>query len=108
MYWPSVGGKKTFLGKEISSENNPAVKFIDPDTGEVLEDALPDTLSQIDETTYGDHTEFIKKCYPEGNLREDLSKRDKYLVKTIIWQIAYSQFMEQQEDTGEGQVEWTR
>ena len=106
VYWPSVSGKKTFLGKEISTENNPAVKYIDPDTGEIVEDALPDILSQIEEELYGDHTEFIRKCYPEGSLREDLSKREKHLVKTIIWQIAYSQFMEkQQENIGEEQAE---
>ena len=102
VYWPSVSGKKTFLGKEISTENNPAVKFIDPDTGEVLEDALPDALSPIDETIYGDHTDFIRKCYPEGILNEHLSKRDKDLAQTIILQVAYSQFLERQgEDIGE-------
>ncbi len=102
VYWPSVSGKKTFLGKEVGTENNPSVKFVDPDTGEVLEDALPETLPRIDEAIYGEHFDFIRDCYPEGNLKENLSKRDKYLIKNIIMEVAYSQFMEnQQEDVGE-------
>ena len=106
VYWPSVSGKKTFLGKDVSTEDNPAVKYIDPDTGEIIENALPNILPQIEEEVYGDDTEFLRKCYPEGTLRDNLSKRDKHLVKTIIWQIAYSQFMEKQQAyTEEGQAE---
>ncbi len=105
VYWPSViGGKKTFLGKDVSTDNNPAVKYIDPDTGEVLDEALPETLSQINDDVYGDDAEFMNKCYPEGKLREDLSKRDKHLIKSVIAQIAYAQFIDkQQEEIGEEQ-----
>ncbi|MEQ1530197.1 MAG: hypothetical protein ABL925_12850 [Methylococcales bacterium] len=101
VYWPSVSGKKTFLGKDVSVENNPAVKFVDPDTGEVQENTLPDMLSSIDKMVYGDHTEFLRKCYPEGRLKEGLGKRDKALVKAIIDQVAYSQFMDRQQQNGE-------
>ncbi|MDP1664436.1 MAG: hypothetical protein Q8L79_04845 [Methylobacter sp.] len=106
VYWPSVSGKKTFLGKDVSTENNPAVKFVDPDTGEILEDTLPEMLSPIDKDVYGDHTDFLLKCYPEGQLKTGLSKRDRSLLKAIIDQIAYSQFMErQQQNTEEEQAE---
>lgn len=105
VYWPSViGGKKTFLGKDVCTDNNPAVKYIDPDTGEVLDEALPETLSQIDNNAFGDDAEFINKCYPDGKLKEDLSKRDKHLIKSVIAQVAYAQFIDkQQEEIGEGQ-----
>ena len=97
VYWPSVSGKKTFLGKNVNSDNNPAVKFVDPDTGEVLEELLPEMLANISEATFSDDYEFIKKCYPEGHLKSDLSKRDKHLLKAIIAQFAYSQFIEKQQ-----------
>lgn len=97
VYWPSVSdGKKTFLGKDVSAENNPAVKFIDPDTGEVLDENLPEKLSNIESEIYGDHTEFLQKCYPSGKLRKELSKREKYIIKSILTQIAYAQFIDRQ------------
>jgi hypothetical protein len=101
VYWPSINGKKTFLGKDVSTENNPAVKFVDPDTGEILENALPEMLSPINKEVYGDHTDFLVKCYPEGRLKEGLGKRDKSLIKAIIDQIAYSQFIESQQQNAE-------
>ncbi len=101
VYWPSVGGKKTFLGKDVSTENNPAVKFVDPETGEVLEDALPETLSSIEEDVYGDNAEFMNKCYPNGRLKEYLSKRDRHLIKSIITQVAYARFIETQQQNTE-------
>lgn len=104
VYWPSINGKKTFLGKDVSTDNNPTVKYIDPDTGTVVDEALPETLSPIDDNVYGDDAEFMNKCYPEGKLREDLSKRDKHLIKSVIAQVAYAQFIDkQQEEIGEEQ-----
>lgn len=103
VYWPSViGGKRTFLGKAVNTDNNSVVKYIDLDTGEVLEEVLPEMLSHIDEDIYGDDVEFMNKCYPDGRLRDDLSKRDKHLIKSVITQVAYAQFIDkQQEDNGE-------
>jgi hypothetical protein len=97
IYWPSVeGGKKTFLGKDISTENNPAVKFIDPDTGEILDENLPEKLLNIEQEIYGDNTEFLLKCYPSGKLKKGLTRRDKHIIKSILTQVAYNQFIEQQ------------
>ena len=58
-------------------------------------------LSPIDKELYGDHTDFLLKCYPEGPLKTELSKRDRSLLKAIIDQIAYSQFMERQQQNAE-------
>jgi len=103
VYWPSISGKKTFLGKNVSTENNPIVKFVDPDTGEVLEDAIPETLTKIDEAIFGDNIDFLSRCYPDGTLKEGLGSRDKSLIKSIIGQVAYAQFMKQQQEAEEGQ-----
>ncbi|MDJ0902078.1 MAG: hypothetical protein QNJ55_25075 [Xenococcus sp. MO_188.B8] len=99
VYWPSVSdGKKTFLGKDVSAANNPAVKFVDPDTGEVLDENLPEKLSNIELEIYGDHTDFLQKCYPSGKLKKELSKREKYIIKSILTQIAYDQFINRQSE----------
>lgn len=92
--WPSIDGKKTFLGKDVSYENNPAVNFIDPDTATIVGEELPEKLSNIDEAIYGINTEFIKKCYPNGELKPELSKRENHLLKSIFNDIAYSRFLE--------------
>ena len=74
VYWPSMDGKKTFLGKLVSMENNPTVKFVDPDTGEVVEDTIPATLTRIDKAVYGEDADFLDKCYPDGKLKKELGE----------------------------------
>ncbi|WP_026367575.1 hypothetical protein [Bacteroides sp. 14(A)] len=98
VYWPSIGGKKTFLGKDVTFDNNPAVKFIDPDTACIIGEELPETLSAIEESVYGINTDFIKKCYPGGKLRGRLSKWEIHLVRSIFNDIAYAQFLENEKD----------
>jgi len=106
VYWPSIGGKKTFLGKDVSTENNPSVQFVDPDTGEVQDEFLPETLFNIEETVYGENAEFLRKCYLDGQLKANLTKREKALVKAIVGQVAYVQFMQaQQQAEDEAQTE---
>ena len=103
IYWPSISGKKTFLGMDVSAENNPAVKFVDPDTGELVDEALPEQLAPIEEALYGGNVEFLAQCYPNGYLKKGISKREKALIKEIVSRVAYTQFMErQQQEIGEG------
>jgi len=101
--WPSYDGKKTFLGKDVSFDNNPAVKFIDPDTCSIIGDELPEKLSNIEEEVYGINTKFIKDCYSDGKLKNDITKREKQILISIFSEIAYSQFLEneQQESVDE-------
>lgn len=102
IYWPSIRGKKTFLGRNVSTEISPTVEFIDPDTGELVEEGLPEQLSPIEESVYGESTEFLSNCYPEGYLKEGIGKQEKARIKEIVTRVAYTQFMErQQEEIGE-------
>jgi hypothetical protein len=87
-------GKRTFLGKDVSFENNPAVKFIDPETATISGEELPEKLNSIDDETYGLNTDFVKKCYPEGHLKANLTKRENHILKSIFNDIAYSRFLE--------------
>ncbi|RPA36048.1 hypothetical protein [Shewanella frigidimarina] len=100
VYWPFFNnGKKTFLGKDVSVDNNPAVRFVDPDTAEVVENALPDSILDISEALYGNNVEFLNKCYPNGEQKTDLTKREKANLKDIFEQVAYSQFLALQVST---------
>ena len=102
IYWPSISGEKTFLGRNVGTKDNPIVKFIDPDTGELVEEDLPEQLSPIEESVYGESAEFLSDCYPEGYLKEGIGKREKARIKEIVTRVAYTQFMErQQEEAGE-------
>lgn len=103
--WPSIDGKKTFLGKDVNFENNPAVKFIDPDTATIIDEELPEKLISIEELEFGVNTEFVKKLYPEGKLKDGINKRDNHILKSILSDVAYSQFLENQNITIEEGVE---
>jgi hypothetical protein len=96
--WPSIDGKKTFLGKDVSFENNPAVKFIDPDTGGIIGDELPEKLSDIGEEVYGMNCDFVKDCYPDGKQKEYLTEKERYTLCSIFRDVAYSLFMANEQE----------
>lgn len=98
-------GKKTFLGKDVSFENNPSVNFIDPDTATIIGEELPEKLSTIDEATYDVNTEFIKKCYPDGKIKTELTKRENHILKSIFNDIAYSRFLESENAEESAEIE---
>lgn len=84
--WPSLAGQPTFLGRPFPDHDLPSVRLIDPDTASLIEDSLPEnlTLTEIDEELYGNEFEFVLDCYPEGQLKPDLSeKKQKRLMKAI-------------------------
>jgi len=93
--WPSISGKKTFLGKDITPDNNPDVRYIDPDTGEVTGEELPENIDQINEFFFGHHLQFVKDLYPGGNLSPILTNKERKILKEIFTTIAYSRFLEQ-------------
>ena len=101
IYWPSIRGEKTFLGRNVSTEDNPTVEFIDPDTGELVDEDLPEQLSPIEKSVYGESAEFLSDCYPEGYLKEGIGRRDKTRIKEIVTRVAYTQFIERQQEAGE-------
>ncbi|MFP4846665.1 hypothetical protein [Winogradskyella sp. PE311] len=103
VYWPSIKGNKTFLGKDVSIDNNPNVNFIDPDTATIVGEELPEKLIEIDSDIYGINTKFVEDCYPledgieNRNLRQDLTKRQKSRLKTIFSDLAYARFVESEQ-----------
>ncbi|MDY0383815.1 hypothetical protein [Trichlorobacter sp.] len=91
--WPSISGKKTFLGKDVTFDNNPDVKFIDPDTGSILGHGLPETLDAIDENIFGTNAQIVKELYPDGHLKPNATARQKMVLKQILAEVAYSNFV---------------
>ncbi len=104
--WPSSDSAPYFQGRKYNQVTKPPVRYLNPDTFEVMEMDLPDKISLDDEKIYGIHIDFVRDCYPEGKLKDSISERDRYSIKNILKEIAYTQFMKkQQEDAGEEQAQ---
>lgn len=103
VYWPSIKGKKTFLGKDVNFENNPAVKFIDPDTAEIIGDELPNAISEPTEDEYGTNLAFVLDCYSEEGftLKESLNRQQKTTLTRIFKETAYRHFLNSHESVEE-------
>lgn len=73
------------------------MRYFNPDTFEIMEMDLPDKINIGDETVYGAHLDFVNRFYPNGEMSENISERDRFRIKQILKEVAYSQFMEQQQ-----------
>ncbi len=103
--WPSSDSPPHFQGRKYNKATKPPVRYFDPDTFEIMEMDLPDKISfgEEDEAVYGVHLDFVHKFYPNGEISETISERDRFRIKQILKEVAYSQFMaqQQQQKTGE-------
>lgn len=98
VYFPSISGKRTFLGRDVSQTNNPSVRFIDPDTGSITDLQIPKSLNGIDLTSFAVDKEFVTYCYPNNILKEGLSEREKELLKSILRENSYKLFLQEMDD----------
>ena len=94
--WPSSGSAPHFQGRKYHPSARPPVRYFNPDTFEIMELELPETIPLDDEMIYGAHMEFVRECYPDGMRNEDLSERDRQKIQRILKDVAYAKFMEQQ------------
>jgi len=98
IHWPSIEGKPCFQGREYNEINKPMVRYYDPDTFEIIESDLPTRLTNITEDTYQDNFEFVQDCFDEdGYLKEDLPEKTKHELRLIFKDVAYRQFLVNQE-----------
>jgi hypothetical protein len=93
IHWPSIKGNPCFQGREHNEYNKPSVRYFSPDTFEITDLELPERLAEVTEETFKYDTAFMRECYPEGEMRGDLSDRDKQKVKTILKEIAYARYL---------------
>ncbi len=99
--WPSSDSPPYFQGRKYNQATKPPVRYLDPNTFEITEMDLPDKINFIDEAVYGVHLDFVRECYPNGAVSDNLSERDRFRIKQILKEVAYSQFVElQQQETG--------
>jgi hypothetical protein len=91
--WPNERGKRTFLGRDVSTDYNPFVRFIDPETAEIIGDSLPGKLNEVNKDDFGIHYEFVSDCYPERKLKADLSERNRKRLRAIFRDIAYKKYV---------------
>jgi len=95
IYWESSKGKPCFQGREYSEINKPMVRYFDPDTFEIIDSDIPERLVNITEEIYGSDIELVNECYPDGYLKDKLTEKQKYLLKLIFKDVAYRQFIKQ-------------
>ena len=94
VYWPSSGGFPCLQGQEFKHFDKPRVRYIDPDTFEVIEDQLPVCIVNLDELATLDDFAFVKECYPEGNLKSNLSEKERGRLLIILREHSYRVFVE--------------
>lgn len=98
IYWESSKGKPCFQGREYNEINKPLVRYFNPDTFEIIESDLPNKLYNISEDVYLDNFEFVQSCFDEsGFLKENLSEKSKHELRLIFKDVAYRQFLINQE-----------
>ncbi|MEZ4601219.1 MAG: hypothetical protein R2940_15625 [Syntrophotaleaceae bacterium] len=101
IYWPSIKGHPCFQGREHNEYNKPSVRYFSPDTFEITDLELPERLAEIAEETFKRDTEFMRECYPAGEIRGELTDRDKQKVKAILKEIAYARYLRELKTAGE-------
>lgn len=98
VYWPSVKGKPYFQGREYNEINKPLVRYFDPDTFELFESDLPQRLTGITEDVYGQNFDFVNECYPDGFIKNAITEKEKHLLRLILKEVSYRQFLLKQQE----------
>lgn len=99
--WPSLDGQPTFLGRLVPDHDLPSVRLIDPDTTNLIEDALPDVLANIDAELFDNEYEFVCECYPDGQLKSDLSEKKQKRLMKAIHIAAYKKYCADQQEVAD-------
>jgi hypothetical protein len=94
VYYPSIEGTKTFLGRDVSKTNNPSVRFVDPDTGSISGQEVPSSITGIDTTVFGVNEEFVTSCYEGVSIRENLTEKESELLQSVFKDYAYKQYLQ--------------
>ncbi|MBA4416466.1 MAG: hypothetical protein C0392_00940 [Syntrophus sp. (in: bacteria)] len=93
VYWPSVAGLPCLQGQEFKHFDKPGVRYFDPDTFEVMEEQLPEYIGNLDALSALEDFVFIKDCYPDGTLKDDLSERERDRLLATFQAHSYREFI---------------
>lgn len=93
IYWPSSEGKPYLQGREYNEYTKPNIRFIDPDTCELINHDLPNTITNLSDIDFGIYADLVSECYPDGKLKDNISEKDNHTLKGLFQEIAYSNFI---------------
>ncbi|MEI6821461.1 MAG: hypothetical protein WCL51_05970 [Bacteroidota bacterium] len=91
--WPSSVGKPFFQGREYNDFNKPKIKFFNPDTCELMDLEVPQRLTGLMDYNFGMFNDLINECYPDGILKDNVSEKDRHILKTVLQEVTYSEFI---------------
>jgi len=103
--WPSSDSPPYFQGRKYNQVTKPPVRYLNPDTFEIMDMDLPGKINLDDEGIFGLHIDFVRECYPDGEVSNTISERDRHRIKNILKEVAYTQFLQRQQSIGEEQAE---
>lgn len=98
--WQSIKGSPTFLGKPYERHNKPRVRYYDPDTYQIIEDAIPKSLANIEDFAGTDDYDFLKESYSQEDnfLKENLTDKERIKLTSIFRDHSYDEFLKKAED----------
>ncbi|MFN2455512.1 MAG: hypothetical protein ABR577_14970 [Pyrinomonadaceae bacterium] len=97
--WESVLGKPTFLGKDYDKHNKPRVRYFDPDTCQIIEDAIPKSLVNIEDFNGTADYDFLKSVYSQEDnfLKQDITDKERVRLISIFQEHSYTEFISKAE-----------
>ena len=102
--WPSSDSPPYFQGRKYNQVTKPPVRYLNPETFEIMDMDLPGKINLDDEGIFGLHIDFVRECYPDGEVSNTISERDRHRIKSILKEVAYTQFLQCQQSIGEEQA----
>ncbi|MDR4506747.1 MAG: hypothetical protein MRJ65_00685 [Candidatus Brocadiaceae bacterium] len=99
IYWPSINGKPSFLGKIYEKHSMPKARYFDPDTCLILEEYIPKCLANIEVFKNSEDYEFLKSCYcdEDNYLKLDITEKEREKLLSIFQAYSYKSFMDKAE-----------
>lgn len=93
--WESITGNPTFFGQPYNKHNKPKVRYIDPDSGQIIEDEIPKSLVNIEDFNGGPDYEFLKSCYSQDDnfLKSEITEKERVRLISIFREFSYAQFL---------------
>lgn len=104
IHWPSSDGEPYFQGRKYSEYTKPNIRFIDPDTCELINHDLPQSISNLSEINFGFYTDLVTECYPNGNIKDNITEKQNHVLKALFQDIAYTNFISLTEITEEDAI----
>lgn len=97
--WQSVFGNPTFLGKDYNKHDKPRVRYIDPDTCQIIESEIPKSLVNIEEFNGTEDYEFLRYCYSQEDnfLKAIITEKERARLVSIFREYSYNDFLKRAE-----------